>query len=310
MAITPVTPYPGTPPNSNDPATFNARADVAYAYLPVISTELVTFAGEVNATISGIESSVDDAADSATAADGFRASAQVAAVNAELSKADTEELEASTRDLFEDFATRYLGPFASDPTLDEFGDPILEGAIYYNTVSNSLKVYDGDDWLVFTNPVVSVDSVNGQTGSVVLDKDDVGLANVDNTSDANKPISTATQTALNLKANSASLGTLAGLNTVNNGNWSGTDLAVTNGGTGSSNAADARTALDVPSRSGANATGTWGVSISGNAATAAAWQTARTISLGGDLTGEVSINGSENVTLTATIENTKAFSAF
>lgn len=54
------------------------------------------------------------------------------------------------------------------------------------------------------NPVVSaddapVDSVNGQTGVVVLDKSDVGLGNVDNTSDADKPISTATQTALNLK---------------------------------------------------------------------------------------------------------------
>lgn len=38
----------------------------------------------------------------------------------------------------------------------------------------------------------------------VVTKDQVGLGNVDNTSDANKPISTATQTALNLKANLAS----------------------------------------------------------------------------------------------------------
>ncbi len=37
-----------------------------------------------------------------------------------------------------------------------------------------------------------------------LSKSDVGLANVDNTSDANKPVSTAQQTALNLKANLAS----------------------------------------------------------------------------------------------------------
>lgn len=45
----------------------------------------------------------------------------------------------------------------------------------------------------------AVDSVNGQTGVVVLTKSDIGLSNVDNTSDANKPISSATQTALNLK---------------------------------------------------------------------------------------------------------------
>jgi len=46
----------------------------------------------------------------------------------------------------------------------------------------------------------TVDSVNGQQGTVVLTKSDVGLGNVDNTSDANKPISTATQTALDGKA--------------------------------------------------------------------------------------------------------------
>jgi hypothetical protein len=40
--------------------------------------------------------------------------------------------------------------------------------------------------------------------SLALAKGDVGLGNVDNTSDANKPVSTAQQTALNLKANLAS----------------------------------------------------------------------------------------------------------
>lgn len=45
-----------------------------------------------------------------------------------------------------------------------------------------------------------VTSVAGQTGDVTLAKSDVGLANVDNTSDASKPISTATQTALDSKA--------------------------------------------------------------------------------------------------------------
>lgn len=49
------------------------------------------------------------------------------------------------------------------------------------------------------------------SANVSLDKIDVGLSNVDNTSDANKPISTATQTALNLKANAADF-TPAGLN--------------------------------------------------------------------------------------------------
>lgn len=47
--------------------------------------------------------------------------------------------------------------------------------------------------------VNTVNSVAGKTGSVTLGKSDVGLNNVDNTSDINKPISTATQTALDDK---------------------------------------------------------------------------------------------------------------
>lgn len=49
--------------------------------------------------------------------------------------------------------------------------------------------------------VNTVTSVAGKTGAVTLAKTDVGLGNVDNTSDANKPISTATQTALDAKSN-------------------------------------------------------------------------------------------------------------
>lgn len=45
----------------------------------------------------------------------------------------------------------------------------------------------------------SVLSVNGKIGLVVINKVDIGLPNVDNTSDLDKPISTATQEALDLK---------------------------------------------------------------------------------------------------------------
>jgi hypothetical protein len=46
----------------------------------------------------------------------------------------------------------------------------------------------------------AVDSVAGKTGVVVLEKADVGLGSVDNTADADKPVSTATATALGGKS--------------------------------------------------------------------------------------------------------------
>ena len=45
-------------------------------------------------------------------------------------------------------------------------------------------------------PPYPVTSVAGRTGAVTLSKDDVGLSNVDNTSDMNKPVSTAQATAI------------------------------------------------------------------------------------------------------------------
>jgi len=55
-----------------------------------------------------------------------------------------------------------------------------------------------------TQATAPVQSVAGKTGTVTLVKGDVGLGNVDNTADSAKPVSTATQTALDLKAPLAS----------------------------------------------------------------------------------------------------------
>jgi hypothetical protein len=64
-----------------------------------------------------------------------------------------------------------------------------------------------DDLVSGTN----IKTLEGQSllgaGNIDLTKSDVGLSNVDNTSDLNKPISTATQTALNAKEDTITAGT-------------------------------------------------------------------------------------------------------
>lgn len=66
-----------------------------------------------------------------------------------------------------------------------------------------------------------VQSVSGRTGAITLSKNDVDLGSVDNTSDVNKPISSATQTALNTKAPISSpvlsLGAVSGSTSINFG---------------------------------------------------------------------------------------------
>ena len=79
-----------------------------------------------------------------------------------------------------------------------------------------------------------VSSVAGKTGVVTLSKADVGLANVDNTPDTKKPISEATQVALNDKVNKSDV------------------ISVAKGGTGANSAADARANLGLGTASARN----------------------------------------------------------
>ena len=64
-------------------------------------------------------------------------------------------------------------------------------------------------WQKLLTPTDAVQSVNGKIGIVELTKKDVGLSNVDNTSDIDKPISKATQDALDLKVNTMDLADVA-----------------------------------------------------------------------------------------------------
>jgi len=94
------------------------------------------------------------------------------------------------------------------------------------------------------------------------------------------------------------------------GTWtigSGSSFTAT-GITGQANSAtitatNANTANQIVLRDGSGnfAAGTITAALSGNAATASKWATARTITLGGDLSGSVSLDGSGDVTLTATV---------
>src|SRR5574344_649832 len=68
--------------------------------------------------------------------------------------------------------------------------------------------YSVGDWAVYNGTAFdkvdnsdAVFSVNGKLGNVVLDKTDVGLGNVDNVADADKPVSTAQAAAIAAHAN-------------------------------------------------------------------------------------------------------------
>jgi hypothetical protein len=68
---------------------------------------------------------------------------------------------------YDNFDDRYLGQKSSDPTLDNDGDALLTGALYFNTTSDAMKVYSGSAW-VDVAPVatsVTASQISDYTGT-------------------------------------------------------------------------------------------------------------------------------------------------
>jgi len=105
----------------------------------------------------------------------------------------------------------YQGVWDASTGLDSNGIGIAaasednKGYYYVTSVEGTFEdvYYDAGDWLISNgtswDKVKNTDavvSVNGKIGAVAITQDDVGLGNVDNTRDADKPISTAMQAGL------------------------------------------------------------------------------------------------------------------
>ena len=96
------------------------------------ATNAASSATTASTQASNASTSATNAASSATAADTAKTAAQTAQAAAE-----------AAADNFDD---TYLGAKASDPTVDNDGDALTAGDLYFNTTSNVLKVYSGSAW--------------------------------------------------------------------------------------------------------------------------------------------------------------------
>ena len=86
---------------------------------------------------------VDSILGSATAAATSAAAAATSASNAATSETNAGNSASAAAASFDSFDDRYLGAKASAPATDNDGDPLITGALYFDTSANLMKVYDG-----------------------------------------------------------------------------------------------------------------------------------------------------------------------
>lgn len=88
-----------------------------------------------------------NAASSATAASSSASSASTSASAASTSASDAAASAASAAALLDNFDDRYLGPKTSAPTLDNDGNTLAIGALYFDTTSAKMRVYTASGWV-------------------------------------------------------------------------------------------------------------------------------------------------------------------
>ena len=161
--------------------------------------DLIVDAGAATTSATNAASSATASANSATAAANSATAAATSATNAassastattKASQADTAKTAAETaktaaetaktaaETALDSFDDRYLGAKASNPTVDNDGNALIDGALYFNTTVNRIRVYDlgntawkeviltGTD-LANTNTVAgSISNVNSVAGNI------------------------------------------------------------------------------------------------------------------------------------------------
>jgi len=191
--------------SASNAATSATNAATSASAAAASQTSAATSASTATTQAGIATSKATEAAASATAAANGAASASTSAATAttkaseassSASSAAAARLAAETaRDqalaAFDNFDDKYLGEKASDPTTDNDGNPLIVGALYFNTQplnsGGGMKVYGGSGWLAayssLSGALIAASNLADLT-NVVSARSNLGLGNVENKSSA------------------------------------------------------------------------------------------------------------------------------
>jgi len=168
--------------NAATSATNSATSATASATSATASSTSATASANSASSITGAET---NSAASATAAAGSATTATTQATTAttQASTATTKASEASTSATnaatsetnaaasYDSFDDRYLGAKSSTPTVDNDGSALITGALYFNTTTQVMSVWDSSAWAVIAPSAANQANVDIVAGNIVYSED-------------------------------------------------------------------------------------------------------------------------------------------
>jgi hypothetical protein len=133
--------------SATNAATSETNAGTSATSASTSATNAATSESNASTSATNAASSAAASASSATAAQAAQAAAEAAADN---------------------FDDTYLGAKASDPTVDNDGDALTAGDLYFSTTTNRMRVYDGSSWSDVAVDASTIVSKTSTTGSAEL----------------------------------------------------------------------------------------------------------------------------------------------
>lgn len=153
--------------NASSSASAASSSETAAA-----ASETAAATSETNAATSetNAASSATNAATSATNASTSEtnaASSATSAASSATSAASAQTAAESARDsalaAYDNFDDRFLGTKTSDPTVDNDGDALVAGTLYFNSTDGAMKIYTGSAWVAAYVSGTSFAALSGAT---------------------------------------------------------------------------------------------------------------------------------------------------
>jgi hypothetical protein len=136
---------------STSASTAQGGATTATTQAGIATTQATNASNSATAAAT----SAANAATSETNALASKNAASVSEANAGASAVSAASSAATAAALLDNFDDRYLGAKASDPALDNDGNALIVGALYFNTTDGVMKIYTSSGWIAASSASVA-----------------------------------------------------------------------------------------------------------------------------------------------------------